>query len=79
MAIDKRGRLNEEIFTYKRTKNNGIFLYWNGKHVKTLAGKASDRFLSAIAGQDHKGTQLVMAKLTGNFKHGNEKDDKSSH
>lgn len=75
--IDKRNRLSEEVFTYKTTKDNKVFIYWKGKQVTILSGKASDKFLKAIEGKDHKDTQLVMAKITGNFKHGNEKDNKS--
>lgn len=75
--IDKRNRLSEEVFTYKTAKDNKVFIYWKGKQVTILSGKASDKFLKAIEGKDHKGTQLVMAKITGNFKRGNEKDNKS--
>ncbi|WP_254450559.1 hypothetical protein [Cohnella herbarum] len=74
--IDKRNRLSEEVFTYKTTKDNKVFIYWMGKQVTILTGKASDKFLRAIDGKDHKEAQLVMAKITGNFKHGNEKDNK---
>jgi len=74
--IDKRNRLSEEVFTYKLTKENKIFIYWNGKQVTTLTGKASEKFLKSIEGKNHLETQLVMAKITGNFKHGNEKDNK---
>ncbi|MGZ9583769.1 hypothetical protein [Paenibacillus marinisediminis] len=75
--IDKRDRLSEEVFSYKTTKDNKVFIYWKGKQVTILSGKASDKFLKAIEGKDHKETQLVMAKITGNFKRGNEKDNKS--
>ncbi|GIP56727.1 hypothetical protein MKX50_10050 [Paenibacillus sp. FSL W8-0186] len=74
--IDKRNRLSEEVFTYKITKDNKIFIYWMGKQVTILTGKASGKFLKAIEGKNHLDTQLVMAKLTGNFKRGNEKDGK---
>ncbi|TJY43577.1 hypothetical protein E5161_04020 [Cohnella pontilimi] len=75
--IDKRNRLSEEVFTYKITKNNKVFIYWKGKQVTTLSGKESDKFLQRILNKDHKEIQLVLAKITGNFKHGNEKDNKS--
>lgn len=75
--IDKRNKLDEEVFTYKTTKDNKVFIFWKGRQATTLSGKASDKFLNAIEGKDHKETQLVMAKITGNFKHGNEKDNKA--
>ncbi|GAA0133954.1 hypothetical protein YSY43_07940 [Paenibacillus sp. YSY-4.3] len=74
--IDKRNRLSEDVFTYKRTKDNKVFIYWMGKQVTILSGKASDKFFKAIEGKSHLETQLVLAKLTGNFKRGNEKDGK---
>lgn len=76
--IDKRNRLSdEEVFTYKQTKENKVFVYWKGKQVSILTGKASEKFLKSVEGKDHLETQLVLAKITGNFKRGNEKDNKS--
>lgn len=74
--VDKRNRLDEEVFTYSVTKDHKVFIHWLGKQVKILSGKESDRFLSRITGADFKEAQLVMAKVTGNFKRGNEKDHK---
>ncbi|MFD1206468.1 MULTISPECIES: hypothetical protein [Sporosarcina] len=74
--IDKRNRFDEEIFTYKLTKDKKVFIYYKGKLVTTLAGKASEKFLSKIQLADFKEAQLLMAKATGNFKHGNEKNHK---
>lgn len=76
-GIDKRNKLAEEIFTYKITKDNKIFIYWQGKQVSILSGKTGEKFISKIqAATDFKDAQLLMAKATGNFKHGNEKDNK---
>ncbi len=74
--IDKRNRLDEEIFTYKQTKDNKVFIYWMGKQVTILSGKHSEKFMERIANTDFKEAQLIMAKVTGNFKRGNEKDNK---
>ncbi|SFI40233.1 hypothetical protein SAMN02799624_00838 [Paenibacillus sp. UNC496MF] len=74
---DKRDRLSEDVFTYRLTKDAKVLLYWKGKPVTTLAGKAGEKFMKAIAGKGHLDAQLVMAKATGNFKHGNEKDHRS--
>lgn len=46
-------------------------LYW--KQVTILKGKESEKFLARMKNADLKEKQLVMAKVTGNFKHGNEK------
>ncbi|GKX65346.1 hypothetical protein [Inconstantimicrobium mannanitabidum] len=74
--IDKRNKLAEEYFSYKVSKDKNVFLYWYNKQVKILVGKESEKFLSKIENADSKEAQLIMAKVTGDFKHGNEKDNK---
>lgn len=71
--IDKRGKLDEEFFDYKVTKDGRVLLYWYGRQVKVLAGKDAEKFRTRIEGLDGKDAQLVMAKFTGNFKRGNER------
>ena len=73
--IDKRNKLDDEPFDYDITKDNRVLLYWNGKLIKTLAGKQAQKFISQIEGVDASTAQLIMAKATGNFKRGNEKDN----
>lgn len=71
--IDKRGRLQEEVFTYQETKEGKVFIFWQGKHVTILSGKKAQQFMTKIAAADHHQAQLLMAKATGNFKRGNER------
>lgn len=75
--VDKQNILDEEPFSYKVTKDKKVFIYWHGKQVTILKGEKSEEFLAKIQNADTKETQLVMAKVTGNFKHGNEKDNKT--
>jgi hypothetical protein len=70
--IDKRGKLAEQPFTYQTTKDGKVFIYWNGKLVTTLRGKAAEKFLKSMADAGLAQTQLLMARVTGHFKHGNE-------
>ena len=72
-TIDKRGILDEEIFTYRVTKDNKVFIAYEGKQVTTLSGKNAETFIAKIQGAEDKAAQLIMAKVTGNFKRGNEK------
>lgn len=74
--VDKRNILDGEPFSYKITKDNKVFLFWYGKQVSILSGKESERFIAKIKTADTKEAQLIMAKITGNFKHGNEKVNK---
>lgn len=71
--IDKRNVLDNEVFTYRVSKNEKVFIYWHNKQVKILSGKEARCFIKKIADLNQKETQLVMAKATGNFKRGNEK------
>ncbi|MFS1515945.1 hypothetical protein V1503_05395 [Bacillus sp. SCS-151] len=72
--IDKRGRLDEEMFSYRVTKNNTVFITWMGKQVKTLKGKEAEKIITKLqqANSKHE-VQLILAKVTGNFKRGNER------
>ncbi|HNF93439.1 MAG TPA: hypothetical protein PLQ75_02220, partial [Anaerolineales bacterium] len=71
--IDKRNVLGHEVFSYKISKEKKVFVYWRGKQVLILRGSAAQKFTSKIIGLDDKRIQLVLAKLTGNFKRGNER------
>jgi hypothetical protein len=70
--VDKRGRLGEEIFSYRESKDK-VFIFWHNKQVMILKGQQARKFLDKIAHLDGKEAQLVLAKITGNFKHGNER------
>jgi len=54
-------------------KQGLVLLAWHGKPVMTLKGEAADKFLVRVSDVSEKEAQLIMAKLTGNFKHGNER------
>ena len=71
--VDKRGVLDEEIFSYRITKDKKVFISYEGKQVTTLSGGKAEKFISDIEDTDGKDAQLIMAKVTGNFKRGNEK------
>ncbi|GAC1626897.1 MAG: hypothetical protein NVS4B11_23860 [Ktedonobacteraceae bacterium] len=71
--IDKRHKLGEEVFSYRATKDGKVFLFWHGKPIKILKGQVAQEFLEDVAEADPKDAQIAMAKITGNFKHGNER------
>lgn len=69
----KEKTFEEEIFSYKVSKDNKVFISWNGKQVMILKGKESKKFIEKIFNSDKEEKHLIMAKATGNFKRGNEK------
>ena len=70
---DKRNKLEEEIFSYKKGKDDKVIVYWNNQQVMILRNKMAQKFIKQIEGLDDREKQLVMAKITGNFKRGNER------
>jgi hypothetical protein len=71
--IDKRGKLAEQPFTCQITKDGKVFIHWQGKMITTLRGKAAGKFLKSMKDASPAQAQLLMARATGHFKHGNEK------
>lgn len=74
--IDKRNLLDEEPFSYQLIKDQKVHLFWEGKPIKIIKDEEARKFLAKMSGADTKEQQLIMAKLTGNFKRGNEKNAK---
>ncbi len=73
---DKRNILrDEQPFLWKMLKDRKAMIYWYGRNIKVIKGKEVDKLEKAIAvGDDYK-IQLLLAKITGHFKHGNERKD----
>ena len=69
--------LGDAPFSYAATKSGLVQICFRGKVVTTLAGKDALRFLAKVSAADARGVQLAMAKATGHFKHGNEKQAKT--
>lgn len=71
--VDQRHLLKAEVFSFFTSQAGQVFISWRGKPVKTLAGPAAQKFLQQISGLDEYALQLALARVTGNFKRGNEK------
>ena len=72
-TVDKRNILDDEVFSYRVTKDKKVFISYEGKHVTTLSGRKAEDFINKIQNTSGKDAQLIMAKVTGNFKRGNER------
>ncbi|WP_057762032.1 hypothetical protein [Cytobacillus praedii] len=73
--IDKRNRLSEEPFTYQTTKKGTVAIYYKGKQIKIIKDSEAERLIARIKQVEDNliEVQLLLAKITGNFKRGNEK------
>ncbi len=57
-------------FDWLQRKSGDIVISHHGREVTTLRGTKADRFLDDVAESD---PQELMARLTGNYKRGNER------
>lgn len=71
--VDKRNRLREKPFSYRITKGNRTLIYFENRMIKTLNEKETKKLSSKIDELEEFEIQLLLAKLTRNFKRGNER------
>ena len=57
-------------FRYTRRKNGEVVITHHGRQATVLRGAAADRFISSVEDGDDQG---LMARVTGNYKRGNER------
>jgi len=68
---------NLELFSHKIGKDSKVMIYYRSKLLLTYSGKKGESFMKKVKGLNIKDQQMVMAKLTGNFKRGNERTAKN--
>lgn len=72
---DKRNILfDEKPFACKLLKDKKAQISYKQKVVTIITGKDYNKLVRVIAMDNPYELQLFLAKITGNFKHGNEKD-----
>ena len=71
--IDQRKQLEKRPFSYKIGKDNKLLIYRDNKQIKIIRGKNAENFLLLSKQADEQTIQLKLAKLTGHYKHGNER------
>ena len=70
---DKRNILKDEKpFSYKKCKENKALIFWKNKIIKTIYGKQCEKLEKLTEKDNDYEVQLYLARITGNFKHGNE-------
>jgi len=71
--VDKRGKLEAQPFDFQITKDERVLIYWDNHIIMTLKGEAAKKLISKLDDADETAIQLALAKVTGHFKHGNER------
>ncbi len=60
-------------FSWREDKSGEVTVLRRGRPVTTLRGRAASAFLAAAAGADAATVQQRLARLTGNYRRGNER------
>ncbi|MBI5269366.1 MAG: hypothetical protein HY856_06770 [Burkholderiales bacterium] len=60
-------------FTHRRRKNGDVEVLHHGRLAATLRGADAQDLLQALDADDPGAAQQLMARLTGNYKRGNER------
>lgn len=60
-------------FEYQRRKSGEVVITHDGHVASVLRGDRAASFLDEVAGADDAGAQALMARLTGNYRRGNER------
>jgi hypothetical protein len=60
-------------FTYLATKSGIVFIRHHGRLASELRSTDAAAFLKKIEGASFSEEQQLMARVTGNYKHGNER------
>jgi hypothetical protein len=66
-----------DTFAFRTSADGAVSIRFHGRSVTVLRGTAAARFLTRVAATDAAGAQLEMAKATGNFRRGNERQAKA--
>lgn len=69
---------SEPAFVYQITKKGPVVIKYEGKQIKIVKDRETERLIAKIKVVEDNQTavQLLFAKITGNFKRGNEKIEK---
>jgi hypothetical protein len=68
--------MGKDQFSYRITKNGKVFVYWHGTHGQreiVLKGARAAKLINDLPSMNPEEEQLALARATGNFKRGNER------
>lgn len=65
--------LSTNPFAFQLLKSDRVRITCQGKHARTVSGKEAVKLIARLEQQSEGERQLTLAKVTGQFKFGNEK------
>ena len=72
-ASDERGRLLTDPFDYRVTKLGGVIVSRGGRAVMTVGGRSAAHLVAALQRADDSQVQHLLARVSGNYRRGNER------
>jgi len=60
-------------FSYRVSKDARVFISWHGRQIMTLKGVQAAKLSRQLDAASDDEQQMLLARITGNFKHGNER------
>jgi hypothetical protein len=73
MSSESSGQASDLGFTYRRRKNGDVEILHHGRVATTLRAHDAEDFLAEAPDAASAEAQQLMARLTGNYKRGNER------
>ena len=67
------GRCGAAEYSYRATKHGDVLVSWRGRLVRRLVGRQADTLLERVRDAEPARVQHELARVTGNFKRGNER------
>ncbi len=68
--------IEDQAFTYKIRKDNKVFIYYYGRQVMIVTQQRAQQLIEDLEFADAEEEQYLLARITGNFKRGNERESK---
>lgn len=65
--------LSENPFDYQITKARTVLISRAGRQVAIVSGSRAERLIARLEAGDEEERQLALARITGNYRRGNEK------
>jgi hypothetical protein len=77
VAVNEQTEENDLGFTYRTRKNGDVEILHHGRLAATLRGTNAVDFIQDVADSTDADAQQLMARMTGNYKRGNERTAKN--
>lgn len=65
--MDKRDILKTNPFSYRESSEK-VFIQFKNREIMVVKGREASKLISRLYGEDEFSKQLILAKITGQFK-----------